>query len=510
MSVVRLRKKNKMKALPFSLVIIVLAATACMPKVPAAVTAEPVGTPIPTAVPPTETEPLMNLKPYKNSTFGLSFAYPSTWSGPDEYVSGQTLRVAVGSGNVVPYGQAPEQSPAVENSYLVVVQFTIHAQDQPWKDSFSSLANLKDGEALSGLRSLVIRLGQRALGTFTGFEYISTLSETAQTEPVYTREVMLVDEQSNLLTIFGTPVDVRVAPGTDWREAYRALDEANQAAFHQIVDSLVVSAPAFASTEPVAQSPGAELQTADLSDFVSSWNSHDVAKIRSLYTEDARYFPEQEMVNLKLERPIDVLVSGKTFEERVRLLDGLTLRILGDPLQVYEKLVAFAYRWENDAEGHNGAALLRYEGDKILLHADLISSQASPNQPDASTYFADAQLNDLMQAWSRSDLQAAGQLYSEDAAILSDEDMLQVSWRDFPRPPGIEDLFAHFSGWEPRLWGKPLRIEDFVIFAWHWNVTEYPAGHGLRLLHYDGSKIVTDIRIAIRPWEAQGNTFNNP
>ena len=70
--------------------------------------------------------------------------------------------------------------------------------------------------------------------------YISTLSETAQTDPVYIRQVILIDGQSNLLTIMGTPNNVEISSGASWRDVYQAIDEANLAAFHKIVESITV------------------------------------------------------------------------------------------------------------------------------------------------------------------------------------------------------------------------------------------------------------------------------
>src|SRR5512133_1414392 len=43
-------------------------------------------------------------KQYANSTFGLSFHYPAGWFGPDVYAVEQTLRLAIGSDVVYPYG----------------------------------------------------------------------------------------------------------------------------------------------------------------------------------------------------------------------------------------------------------------------------------------------------------------------------------------------------------------------------------------------------------------------
>jgi len=180
-------------------------------------------------------------KSYANSTFGLGFRYPSGWFGPDEYVSDQNLRVEVGSDRVYPYGtDRMEQIYEVKNSYYVVIQYSKNDQNPYWKDTYQSLLNLQDGESLSGARSLVIRVRQLKLGRFEGIEYISTLSETAQTEPVYTRQVILFDEQSNRLSIMGTPNNIEIGNGTEWRDAYKMIDEANLILFHQIVESVTV------------------------------------------------------------------------------------------------------------------------------------------------------------------------------------------------------------------------------------------------------------------------------
>jgi hypothetical protein len=180
-------------------------------------------------------------KSYANSTFGLGFRYPSSWFGPDEYVSDQNLRVEIGSDVVYPYGtDRMEQIYEVKNSYYVLIQYSKNDQNQYWKDTYQSLLNLQDGESLSDARSLVIRVRQLKLGRFEGIEYISTLSETAQTEPVYIRQVILFDEQSNVLTIMGTPNNVEIGNGAEWRDAYKMIDEANLNLFHQIVESITV------------------------------------------------------------------------------------------------------------------------------------------------------------------------------------------------------------------------------------------------------------------------------
>ena len=235
------------KTLPVLLLSILLA-TACAPRVTstplppvATQSATSVATNTPIAVMPTPAETPVTPQSYSNSSFGISFQFPFDWFGPDEYISGQTLRVEVGSDIVYPYGNPPETPAGANNSYHVVIQYMKNNQNQFWKDTYQSLQNLKDGESVSDARSLIIKVKQLDLGRFTGFEYIFTLPETAQTDHVYGREVMLLDGQTNdMLTITGQPNNVEVSNGSNWRDIYRTIDEANLTSFNEIVQSLSV------------------------------------------------------------------------------------------------------------------------------------------------------------------------------------------------------------------------------------------------------------------------------
>jgi hypothetical protein len=186
--------------------------------------------------------PSTDLKSYFNSATGIRFQYPSNWFGPDEYISDQTLRVEVGSDKVYPYGTGLEERIYEQrNSYYVVIQFSRNDQTQYWKDIYQSLLTLKEGEELStDGHGLMIRVGELRIGEFSGIEYISTLPISAQTEPVYSRHILLFDGQSNLLSIMGTPNNVDFRIGENWRDAYRMVDEANIEVFHQIARSVSI------------------------------------------------------------------------------------------------------------------------------------------------------------------------------------------------------------------------------------------------------------------------------
>ncbi len=245
------------KTLTLFLLIMVLTLNACAP--PLATTSAPlritesatvvetqipiVETQIPIAVSPTATSPSAMQKLYTNNAFGLGFQYPANWFVMD-YVSEDTIRVELGSDKVYPYGTDPsERINELTNSYNIVIQHTRNAEKPYWQEdtTYQSLLNLKDGESLSDARSLLIRVSQLDMGRFKGFEYITTLSETGQTDHFYNRSVMLFDEQTNdLITIIGQPYNVEVSSGMEWRDVYRMIDEANLVFFHEIVQSLTL------------------------------------------------------------------------------------------------------------------------------------------------------------------------------------------------------------------------------------------------------------------------------
>jgi hypothetical protein len=236
------------KTLIMFLLLMVLTLNACAPLATASSTSLPdieptpsVATQIPASAPPTDVKPPENQKRYKNDKFGLSFQYPSAWFGPGEYVSDETLRVEIGSDVVYPYGERPEQPSGVKNSYNVVIQYTKNNQNPYWKEAYQPLLKMKDGESLSDARSLLIRVRQLNIGRFKGFEYITTLPQTGQTDRFYIRSVMLFDDQSNdLVTIMGQPYNVEISNAAEWRDLYRTIDEANLPFFHEIVESLTI------------------------------------------------------------------------------------------------------------------------------------------------------------------------------------------------------------------------------------------------------------------------------
>jgi hypothetical protein len=192
-------------------------------------------------VAPSATVQVSTHKTYNNDQFGLSFQFLAGWFGPEEYIAEQILRVEVGSDKVYPYGTGLEERIYdLKNSYSVVVQYSKNDQNSYAMDVYQSMQNLQDGESLSDARGLMIRVGQVSVGPFHGFEFISTLSESAQTEPVYMRQVILLDDQSNSLSIMGSPNNVEVAEGANWRDVYRMVDEANASTFHEIVESIMV------------------------------------------------------------------------------------------------------------------------------------------------------------------------------------------------------------------------------------------------------------------------------
>ncbi len=208
------------------------------PAQPAASTPEPTSDPYP------------GWTTYTNESFGLSFRYPSAWYGPDVYEFEDGVRLAVGSDVVYPYGTGlDEREPGAPNAYGVVIQYTLnrtgwtleqYRAEQPWFNDALAMLDLQDGESLTTARSLTTRERSLTVGRFRGVEFITTLSETAQTERFYMRTAFLMDEDLAVLQIAGSPENVVVADPANWRAAFEAVDAANRAVFDGLVESIQV------------------------------------------------------------------------------------------------------------------------------------------------------------------------------------------------------------------------------------------------------------------------------
>ena len=215
------------------------------PPAPSATLKEPDSTPTPEA---TE-NPFGDWLEYTNEGLGFRYLYPSSWYGPDAYESEGSLRLEVGSDVVYPYGTSREdQVNTVPDSYYITIQYFENIQGRTWDDFINSgwidtylgLLELEDGESITTARSLTIRVRDISLGDFQGLEYIATLSDTAQTERGYMREIMAFDKNLNWLRITGSPNLVEITDPENWKDDYRRVDQANLEKFRTLVESISI------------------------------------------------------------------------------------------------------------------------------------------------------------------------------------------------------------------------------------------------------------------------------
>ena len=216
------------------------------------VTATPTQEPPPayTDTPEAPADPFVDWQLYTNENFQISIKFPSTWFGPEVYEVDNEVRLAIGSDTVYPYGtDRVDQIYTVKNSYYITIQYrknpgysTLeeYSDAQPWLSTYMSMFNLKNGESISGPRALDIRVREVELGQFHGLEYIATLSETAQTEPFYSRQVILFDEHLNVLMVMGSPNSVEIPGDGNWREAFINVDQENQKIFEKVLEFISV------------------------------------------------------------------------------------------------------------------------------------------------------------------------------------------------------------------------------------------------------------------------------
>ncbi len=231
-----------------------LALSACSGAAPES-TEEPIPTstvqemPDPTPSPGATENPHGDWMEYINDTVGFRYLYPAAWYGPEVYESEGSIRLEVSSDVVYPYGtDRTEQITTVPDSYSITIQYFENIEGKTWDDFLNSgwidaylgLLELENGGSITTIRSLTIRVKKITLGEFQGLEYIGTLSETAQTERVYLREIMAFDEDLNWLRITGSPNMVVITDPENWKDDYSRVDLANLDIFTTLAESIEI------------------------------------------------------------------------------------------------------------------------------------------------------------------------------------------------------------------------------------------------------------------------------
>ncbi len=269
---------------------------------------------------------------------------------------------------------------------------------------------------------------------------------------------------------------------------------------------------------PTSVVPHAEehIASVDLTAFAEAWSERDIDRIRFFYLDDAVYISDEEVVALQRGEQVRAHIADDMFSSTLSAYEGLRMRILGDPIQIFDKLVGFAFRWQDDLTGYNGVALLRYEDKRIWLHTYAVEHQRTPNPSADSLPFETVDMGPLMEAWSSGDVDAVRSFYTDIdgvVAVFNDEDILYGLRGNLHSPDELageylaSEVVTQAASWGMAAIGRPVRVGELVLMAWRFEAFTYPSAYGVRFLRYDEDSIVTDIRYAIRPWEAQGQSF---
>lgn len=194
-----------------------------------------------------------SLKTYTNQKFGLSFAYPNTWIGPEVYEYEDGVFIEIGTDTLYPYGtDRLSRAPSKANSYFVTIQYTKKPANQtnedylvnsPWLAQTMPVITLGDGESIFSARSQTTKIRNLEIVGFTGAEYIDTLSPEAQTEITYSRNVILMNDTYDTIRVMGSPAAVDVPQGSTWQDEYKKLEEQYLNDFRSILNSLKLIQP---------------------------------------------------------------------------------------------------------------------------------------------------------------------------------------------------------------------------------------------------------------------------
>jgi cytochrome c553 len=258
---------------------------------------------------------------------------------------------------------------------------------------------------------------------------------------------------------------------------------------------------------PAGAPTPAEVRTIDLSPLIAAWNDGDLEALQALYAENALLASVDDVAAIQRGEALPTSIDNGAFQYQQAALGGMRLRILGEPIAVADKTAGFTFRLEGDDSGRDGVALLRYEGGKIWLHIYALDPQLTPNPPAGTSKLEPVSVDDLNATWTAVDLPAVASMYQEAAKVWRDEDLVSILTGSGAPLMSLEEQVRSRGPWGPAAVGDPVQIGNLVLFPWRWEAYDYPNGYGVRLLQYEGSRIATDVRFALRPWEVQGGTF---
>lgn len=184
-----------------------------------------------------------NTLTYKDDKFNVTYNYPKDWFGPDIYNYENGFRFEIGNAKVYPYGtDRSERQYPTGNNYFIVAQFDKRPTENEGYalTQYNTLKDLKEGDSIKNMRNLTTKVRNININIngLTGVEYISTLSETAQTEMFYIREAILVNSNQDTITIRGSADGVIIEDVANWKSYYEDIDEDNLKVFTDFVNSV--------------------------------------------------------------------------------------------------------------------------------------------------------------------------------------------------------------------------------------------------------------------------------
>lgn len=184
-----------------------------------------------------------NTKRYSNNAFGVSFTFPASWSGPEEYVTDEALIATVGVDRVYLYGTSLENRVStIMDAYEVTLKIDrITQSSKTWTNEYEEMRRLKNGESIATKRSLKTRIRELNIDGLSAIEILTTLPPEAQTSVVHTREIYLTDSKDRMIRIVGQPTNVTQVEGISYQDAYAKVENGYLKAFYDIVASMRIN-----------------------------------------------------------------------------------------------------------------------------------------------------------------------------------------------------------------------------------------------------------------------------
>lgn len=182
----------------------------------------------------------VNWKTYVQNTYHISFSYPSSWLGPEEYPKDNPTYISIGTFKPHKWGEDRSFDVPTKDSYFVTIQIIESKDADPWMAEINEAFNLKLNQSFNSHGRRTTKIQDMKIAGKKASEFIIDNDPNGATEGGYAREVIIMYPNFVIL-IKGEPTIISSLSSTDVDTKARIIDQQYKATFDQILSTFHIT-----------------------------------------------------------------------------------------------------------------------------------------------------------------------------------------------------------------------------------------------------------------------------